>query len=193
MTAFAIFLKILINFCNSFWRRKAAAVVAGQAWVLAMEAGAREAEAAAAPVGAEEREVPVAVFGKRVSHLRQAEDRFRHLVEAEALEAEKARVLVLEVRVVAVRVAAAPVRVMALAGRERGPAAALGLVGRAVEVARVQAQVGAAVEGQARAQGLAAVVVPVKNRASGSLRLRCCVAEYLAAYLARLALAEAVV
>ena len=41
--------------------------------------------------------------------------------------------------------------------------------------------------------GLVAVVVPVKNRVSGLLRLRCCVVAYLAAYLARLALAEAVV
>src|SRR5580704_5768735 len=100
VTAFATFSKILINFCSSFWRRKVVAAVAVQEWVQAMEAAAREAEAAAAPVGAVAREVPVAVFGKRVSHLRQAEDRFHHLAEAEeALGVEKARAVVLEVRV----------------------------------------------------------------------------------------------
>src|SRR5580692_9160880 len=148
VTAFATFLKILINFCNSFWRRKAAAVVAGQEWVLAMEAGAREAEAAAAPVGAAAPGALVAVFGKQVSHPRQAEDRFHHLAEVEeALGAEKARVVVLEVRAaVRVRVAAAaPVPVMAVAERAREPAAALERVGQAVEVARVQAPAGVAV------------------------------------------------
>ena len=111
------------------------------------------------------REVPVAVFGKRVSHLRQAEDRFHGLAEAEeALGVEKARAVVLEVRVEGVRVAAgAPVPVMAVAERaqERGQAAALEQAGLVVEVARVQA-LAVAVE-----QGLAEAVVPVKNRASG--------------------------
>src|SRR5580693_220123 len=87
--AFATFSKTLINFYSSFWRRRAVAAVAGPAWVLAM--GAREAEAAAVPVGAAEREVPVAVFGKQASHPRQEEDRFRRMEEvAEVLVAEKA-------------------------------------------------------------------------------------------------------
>jgi hypothetical protein len=95
VTAFATFSKILISFCSSFWRPKAVAVVAGQEWVQAMEAAAREAEVAAAPVGAGVPAAPAVVYGKRASHPRQAEDRLHHLaVVVEVREAERDRAAV---------------------------------------------------------------------------------------------------
>jgi hypothetical protein len=99
--------------------------------------------------------------------------------------------------VVAAREAAAPVLEMAVVVVERAQAAALEQVGRAAEVARVQAPAGvavvSAVSAEALEQGLAAVAVPVKSRASGLLRPRCSVVGSLAVYRAQLALVEAVV
>ena len=163
-----------------------------RAWVQAIPVAVREG--AAAQVGAVALAALAAVFGKQASHPRQAEDQFHPLAEAEpaALVPERARVVVPEAQAAGREAAAALAPVMAVAGRaqERGLAEALEQVGRAAEVARVQAPVGVAEEERALEQGLV-VAVPAKSRASGLLRLRCCVEASLAVCQARWA--EAVV